>query len=341
MKRQVFNYLAVTAIVVSATFTSCKKDDKVLTLGSETVEFATNPLETKTVTIQSNTNWSVAIEQMDDWLSVTPMSGNGSATLTITAQVNDDFAERYATISVTVAGTETKTIAVTQFGDETKDIILLEEMEVRSDKYDWVIRDVFEYDAQHRITKRYHYNNEGFVEILTFNFSEDLVTISHNLYDGVYPSLGIKGDTICYYEVGSYCIEVNDKKIPVKQTIYSRGQMQRFEQTTTYIYTWVNGNLARADYETHGVSSQSGEYERSGTETYTYDKKKSPFYHCVTPKWFIWWWFGDCSVNNVTSNGDTTYEYTYNEDGFRATEKQGDNTITYTYMKRAGKGSSD
>ena len=346
MKRQIFKHLAVAALAVSTTLTSCKEDDKVepeLTLGSETVEFATNPSGVESATIQSNTNWSVAIEQIDDWLSVTPMSGNGSATLNITAQVNDDFAERYATITVTVAGAETKTIAVTQAGDETKDVILLEEMVVRySSQYEWVSRYVFEYDAQHHITKRYRYDNEALIDILTFNFSENLVTISHNLYDGVYPSYGKKGNVICYSQAASsYCIEVNAKEIPVKQTIHRWGQMQKFSSTTTYTYTWVNGNLTIADYEENGVSSQRGEYEESGTETYTYDKKKSPFYHCATPKWFIWWWFGDCNVNNVTSNGDTTYEYTYNEDGFRATEKQGDNTITYTYMKRAGKGSSD
>jgi len=85
----------------------------------------------ETVTIQSNTNWSVAIKQAEDWINVTPMSGNGDGTLTIKAQVTNDFAERYATITITGTGVETKTIAVTQAGDKTKDIILLEEMEVR------------------------------------------------------------------------------------------------------------------------------------------------------------------------------------------------------------------
>ena len=339
MKRVILRYLPIAAfvvLVISAVFTSCKKEvELIITLESETVEFATNPSGTETVAIQSNTNWSIAIEQTDNWLSVTPMSGNGDATLTMTAQVNDDFAERYATIIVQVAGDETKIIAVAQAGDETKDIILLEEINYSDGR-----RYVLEYDEQRRISKRYYYySSEVSSEILTLTYSEDLVTISHPQYDDIYPTFVENGNIINYniYDVGgSYEIKLNDRGIPEKYTIRWRGIMYPGWRTTVYTYTWMNGNLVKADYEAWG-ESWGEKFEESGTEIYTYDDKKSPFLHSATPKWFIWWWFGDCSVNNVKSKGATIYEYTYNEYGFRATEKQDNVTITYTYMKRTGK----
>ena len=81
----------------------------------------------------------------------------------------------------------------------------------------------------------------------------------------------------------------------------------------------------------------------TGEETlYTYDDKKSPFYHCQTPKWCLRWFLGYeySSENNIKTatwdNGySVTFEYTnYNEEGFPVTRTVGSSTTTYTYMKK-------
>jgi hypothetical protein len=184
MKKQVFNNLAIAFIAVLVSFTSCQKDNKELTVEFETVEFTENPTETKIVSIFSNTEWSVEIQQAGTWLSVTPASGRNDGTLTITAQVNDDFAERYATITLSGAGAKDKTIVVTQQGDRTKDVILLDEMHRIDNR-----RYTFEYDDQHRLTKRYEYSSNGTLEAtmkLTYNHDGILAT---ELWYGEFESL--------------------------------------------------------------------------------------------------------------------------------------------------------
>ena len=96
----------------------------------------------------------------------------------------------------------------------------------------------------------------------------------------------------------------------------------------TNSYTWQNGNLTK--------TTENGEDEG----VFTYDNKKSPFYYCQTPKWYLLWWIGFESENNrktETWNGSTpsTYDYTYlNEEGFPVTQTKGSSTMTYTYKKQ-------
>ncbi len=346
MKRQVYKNMAIAFIAVLIAFASCQKDDQELTVEYETVEFAVNPTEAKTISIYSNTDWSVEIQQVGAWLSVTPSGGRNDSTITLTAQVNDDFAARHATITVAGADVKAKTIAVMQQGDKTKEVILLEEMQsVDGSRY------LFEYDDQHRLAKRYHYNSNGTLRdtmTLTYDDYGDLTSVLWVTEDGYIISSGPAkdGNKISFWGVmiSRYEIELNAEGLPGTLEHFRRGSnsMSDVWSNTKYTYTWVNRNLTQADYNVTGVNYFEEEYEGSGTNTYTYDDKKSPFYHCATPRWFWMWYFNNtvtaCSLNNLVSadSDDETYDYTYNEDGFLATETRGSGTITYTYIKRAG-----
>jgi hypothetical protein len=346
MKKQVFNNLAIAFIAVLVSFTSCQKDNKELTVEFETIEFAENLMETKIVSIYSNTEWSAEIQQAGTWLSVTPTSGRNDGTLTITAQVNDDFAERYATIILTGSDVKDKTIAVTQQGDKTKDVILLEERHSLGYSLH-----KFEYDEQHRLSKRYEYNNVGTLlstMTLTYEDDGDLKTVLWVDNDGFIIRSGPvkERNKISFWGVmiSHYEVELNTDGLPGKLTHYRQTSMFDSWAESTQIYTWVNRNLTLADYTVNGEGYDGEAYERSGTTTYSYDDKKSPFYHCATPRWFWMWYFNNtvtaCSLNNLTpaDSDEQTHEYTYNEDGFLATKKQGGGTITYTYKRRPGTG---
>ena len=342
MKRHFFNYLAITAIVVSA-FTSCKKDDKPkLILGSEIVEFSSIPTDAETVNIQSNTEWSVAIEQTDDWLSVTPMSGNGDGTLVITAQDNDDFEEqRSATITITGEGVQEKTIAVTQkFA-----VILLETYSHQKHNANSTYA-VYEYDAQHRITKRsvYYYPEIlYYTETITYNADGILFESTSGITTTTFTqntnkiSINDGGNT-------SVEMELNAQGLPEKLTIVRSISIYTSWYEGTYTFTWENGNLTQQDRKYYRAEDGK-EYDDIETATYTYDNKKSPFYYCTTPKWFLMYWRGIdyCNENNLETeqyswNPTHTYtcENTYNADGFLAI-RTGDRTViseAYDYMKR-------
>ena len=66
------------------------------------------------VTIYTNGNWSASSDQ--SWLTVSPSSGTGNATITLTAEENNTTAERTAIVTVSAAGLPSQTITVTQQG---------------------------------------------------------------------------------------------------------------------------------------------------------------------------------------------------------------------------------
>ena len=94
---------------------------------------------------------------------------------------------------------------------------------------------MFEYDEQHRISKRYRYDNEVLIEILILTYSGNLVTISENRDYNTYPIFRKDGDTISFnYQGGSEEIKVNAKGLPLKHTIRWRGIMTSGQGTTIY-----------------------------------------------------------------------------------------------------------
>jgi mannan endo-1,4-beta-mannosidase len=66
-----------------------------------------------TVSVSSNVSWSVTDDQ--SWLSASPASGTGNATLTLSATANTGSSARTGTVTVT-GGSITRTLAVTQSG---------------------------------------------------------------------------------------------------------------------------------------------------------------------------------------------------------------------------------
>ena len=87
-----------------------------LELDTESLSF-TKDGGSSTVSVTSNTDWTVSDDA--DWLTVSAQSGKGNGSVTVTAAANTTYETRTATITVT-AGTVTKNISVTQDAAERK-----------------------------------------------------------------------------------------------------------------------------------------------------------------------------------------------------------------------------
>lgn len=87
-----------------------------LELDTESLSF-TKDGGSSTVSVTSNTDWTVSDDA--DWLTVSAQSGKGNGSVTVTAAANTTYEARTATITVT-AGTVTKNISVTQDAAERK-----------------------------------------------------------------------------------------------------------------------------------------------------------------------------------------------------------------------------
>ena len=90
-----------------------------LELDTESLSF-TKDGGSSTVSVTSNTDWTVSDDA--DWLTVSAQSGKGNGSVTVTAAANTTYEARTATITVTV-GTITKNISVTQDAAERKFIL--------------------------------------------------------------------------------------------------------------------------------------------------------------------------------------------------------------------------
>ena len=69
---------------------------------------------TTAITVTTKEAWTTTKSEAG-WLAISPASGTGNGTVTVTADENNTGAERTATITITGGG-QTKTIAVTQAG---------------------------------------------------------------------------------------------------------------------------------------------------------------------------------------------------------------------------------
>lgn len=99
------SFIATLLAAAAVTMVSCEEKDE---NGGDTPEIAvsttsvsfTNAEESQTFQITSNADWKIEIEYSvgDGWLTVTPLSGNGSTTVNLSVPTNDTGAVRSAVV---------------------------------------------------------------------------------------------------------------------------------------------------------------------------------------------------------------------------------------------------
>lgn len=85
-----------------------------LTVSSSSLDFI-DAGETKPLKITTTTSLPWTASSNSTWIKITPESGNGSATLSVTAEANNGTSERKGKITI-ISGEKTTTIDATQFG---------------------------------------------------------------------------------------------------------------------------------------------------------------------------------------------------------------------------------
>ena len=97
----------------SVTITVSQEADNVqLTVSPTSISFTENA-GSESISISSNTDWTVSSNQ--SWCTVSPASGNSNGTVTISVSANDSTSERSATVTIKDAsGSVTHSVSVTQ-----------------------------------------------------------------------------------------------------------------------------------------------------------------------------------------------------------------------------------
>jgi len=324
------NVAAIVACLAVTMFASCKKE---------------TPDLNGTVTISPTANVYTGDELTAAYSGVEKVTWQWNKGGTaIGGATSDKYTPTEAgsyTVTASVKGYNDKTSAAVEV--KTVSAILLEEMQSGGRRYE------YEFDNQDRMTKKSEYIvAEGrLLAVYTFKYNAagDLVEWETEVPND--PTMNSKitftksGDKITWY-TGSGArhneIELNTQGLPAKYTwINNRGGNDWDKETRNF--TWQNGNLTQMDgIEEWKVDGEEG--SEDWTDKYTYDVSLSPFYHCKTPKWYLYVYEGRhlCSVNNVKTEtwdgGGVTYTYTYNADGFPLTRTGGGFTETYKYKKR-------
>ena len=328
--RSVAIFVCLTATVI---FASCKKETPDLN-GTVTISPTANVFTGTELTAAYSGSEKITWQ----W--------NKSGTA-IGGATNDKYTPTEAgsyTVTANAAGYNDKTSAAV----EVKAIFLLEEKQRDGFRY------VYEYDNQDRITKRTLYSvaNEQLLFVYTYKYNAAGDLVEWVIEDPNRPTtpenrkitFTKSGDKITWSNYDTqYEVELNTIGLHAKCTwIYNRGGND-FEKETRK-FTWQNGNLTQMDgIEEWKVGGEEGSEE--WTETFTYDGRMSPFYHCKTPKWYLYIYEERylSSVNNVKimswswGIGSETYEYEYlNADGFpeKRTRVGSTNTETYKYKKK-------
>jgi len=218
----------------------------------------------------------------------------------------------------------------------------------------------FEYDDQNRIIKISDYL-EDFIKTLTYGDDWIKVTWTWVTYD--------EYSEVVLTKTGNNTITLssNDDDYSETLTIDNDGYLSKwvslaFEEgsysSQEVTFQYQNGNLIKMTniYIWGGIKGREDVFE------FKYDDKKSPFYHCKTPKWFMQFWFffddifGIGFKNNIIEeirfggeigfgnfSFSIEYIYEYDSDGFptkqtvthkRDGEEDYTRINTFTYITR-------
>jgi len=297
--KKVFVYIAAAALTLSVGFQGCKKEGT----------------KTHTVTFDSNEGTPVEPQTIKD--------GEKAKKPADPTRSGYTFASWYKEAALTTEwkfDTDVVIADIVLYAKWIMDKVQLLEKVI----YDgWYYK--FEYDDQKRLINKSWYQDNGNVGgTSTFTYSgNDLVKFvdfggtTYEFTKNV-NQITIVGTTTSNSSVTS-TLSLNSDGLPVKLE-------ENFWTDYFYVRTfqYQDGNLLQIT-ETVTYSGVTN----SGSLAYKYDDKKSPLYHCKTPKWFFYWWirhegfdvFNHVNQNNLIERPEFddlifVYSYTYDSAGF-------------------------
>ena len=148
----------------------------------------------------------------------------------------------------------------------------------------------FEYDDQNRIIKISGYWDGKLEPIKTLNYGDDWIKVTWLNYDEY-------GDrVIVFTKTGNNTITLSTNADGYIETltIDNDGYLSKWvdvafddNRSQEVTFQYQNGNLTKMT----NISLRDGKKGFEEVFEFKYDDKKSPFYHCKTPKWFMQFWF--------------------------------------------------
>jgi len=312
--------LIVAGLILA--FTACKKEND-LTIANEqelTQTAFADEETTKGFTFTAKSDWTATVKGVTtskgsgvSWLTllhkgVETYSGSaGTFTMEISLTPNSTGQTRTATIEI-VSGKDKITITVAQSGTPVGDVYLLSE--IINPKYGSSRK--FEYDNQNRIAK---ITEEFNVQIFNYNSAGDLISIRHERQ-------GTHRFTYTFTKSGNK-ITIPEGEDSGELTLNTQGVVEKLK------YSWETRTLL-CQYQGKNLIKIISEESSEDIITFTYDDKKSPFYYCNTPQWWlVWYQFATGFTlgyiigheNNIeTYSSKTICQYTYNDNGFPITQ---------------------
>ncbi|MDR3001610.1 MAG: hypothetical protein LBU89_10125 [Fibromonadaceae bacterium] len=163
----------------------------------------------------------------------------------------------------------------------------------------------FEYDNQNRIVKMYSYEGSERVETRTITYNgNDVVAVEYDVEDHLNMSFKRNGNAIHVTDFDFwYTITVSDEGYIIDRKSDHPTAGSRISN-----YQYQSGNVTSIS----GVSKNTEGTVTKWARALSYDNKKSPFYYCNTPIWFMQIIFHNTKQNNVTADkvaeGPTTHE---------------------------------
>jgi len=317
--------VAIACLTATVIFASCKKDTPDL-------------------------NGTVTITPTANVLTGDELTAAYSGTETVTWQWNKGGTAISGATSnkytPTEAGSYTATASAKGYNSKTSAavevrlaIFLLEERQRDGMRY------VYEYDDQDRITK-------VTASAMIGGQIHSVETFKYNIISGVleewkkeYP-LNPENNEITVYSKNDNKIsfEMNSERyvfdLNVQGLIENYSTKSNDESGYIGTFTWHNGNLTKIEWKEVWKENGEEKYSPPFSDKFEHDDKKSPFYHCKTPKWFLWFNDrGQQNENNIKTEtfygvAPITCVYEYNADGFPAKRTRGTTTETYKYLKR-------
>ena len=185
----------------------------------------------------------------------------------------------------------------------------------------------FEYDDENRIVKTLNhfdgrilytetitYNCDGSVKIVNDNIDDEKIVETHFIKNA--NTITVQSSDISY---GTDAITVNkDGYILKRERSYGSGEDGSWSEIINWQYQ--TGNFTKLTTAFHSISTS----DRFPTQEFKYDNKKSPLYHCKTPKWLLAFYNIGLNNNiverryydNINEDWSETYTYEYDSDGF-------------------------
>ena len=195
----------------------------------------------------------------------------------------------------------------------------------------------FEYDAQNRIVKTYHYRYKlSFTRTITYGGNNVTVSVEHfdehiDADEADYEiNFYINGNTITVFQSVS---DPDGEQISHTMTVNNEGFITSSEKTCREDGVWIWTEDSEYQYQNGNVTGLQGEFNTSlrpnpWRNEYKYDDMKSPFYNDKTPKWLLQYFFKYAGLNNnITERNYFVYHnreaaekhsYVYDSGGFPA-----------------------